>query len=163
MLTPSIAKDSEGLAKAYANREGAWAEGKTLHVAGTKSLRDVWDDAKIPLGLTSQSKRCHNANLTLRALPQVRRTVGAVALELGAKTGKETTTYGAPVISFKGGDRYKDILDPIAAFDFGAKTTILSGMNPHAYSSISSDRSSPQDDGAPNDGYMVGSTLHAYR
>ena len=100
MITPSIAKDSEGLAKAYANKEGVWTEGKTLYVAGVKSLRDVWDDVKIPLGLTSQSERYHNADLTLRAMPQVKRIVGhslggAVALELRAKTGKETTTYGA--------------------------------------------------------------------
>ena len=79
-----------GLDKAYNLDSGSYVFGDTLFVAGTKSLRDVWDDLKIPFGLTSWSDRYQQADRVLQASPQVRRVVGhslggAVALEL-AKT-----------------------------------------------------------------------------
>ena len=42
-------EDSVGLDKAYALDSGVLPVGDTLYVAGTKSLRDAWDDLKIPL------------------------------------------------------------------------------------------------------------------
>ncbi len=49
--------DKEGLHKAYAATDKLFAEGDTLYIAGTSSLRDVWDDLKIPFHLTSKSDR----------------------------------------------------------------------------------------------------------
>jgi hypothetical protein len=51
-------KGREGLDKTYALDSGVLPVDDTLYAAGTKSLRDVWDDLKIPLGATSWSQRC---------------------------------------------------------------------------------------------------------
>ena len=54
--------DKEGLHKAYAATDKLFAEGDTLYIAGTCSLRDVWDDLKIPFHLTSKSDRYQHAS-----------------------------------------------------------------------------------------------------
>ncbi len=40
--------DKEGLHKAYSLDDKLYAHGDTLYIAGTSSLRNVWDDLKIP-------------------------------------------------------------------------------------------------------------------
>ena len=105
MNEPLLSKpltDSEGLQKAYSEDTGVWTQGSTMYVAGTKSAGDVWDDLKIPFGLTAWSQRYKDAERTLQAMPQVSRVVGhslggAVAQELQKNKGTEVTTYGAPV------------------------------------------------------------------
>jgi len=48
---------------------------------------------------------------------------GSVALEIAKQHPNiTTTTYGAPVFSTSGGDRYRDVFDPVSMFDFGAKS-----------------------------------------
>ncbi len=82
----------------------------TFYFAGTKSLRGVWDDLKIPFGLSSWSERYASADRVLDAAPHVRRVVGhslggAVALELQQKHPQlnfASETYGAPVMSLAG-------------------------------------------------------------
>ena len=93
-------EDRVGLDKAYNLDSGSYVSGDTLFVAGTRSLRDVWDDLKIPFGLTSWSDRYQQADRVLEASPQVRRVVGhslggAVALELAKNHPrlKQTKTY----------------------------------------------------------------------
>ena len=44
--------DNNGLHKAYAVDDKLYAHGDTLYIAGTSSLRDVWDDLNIPFHLT---------------------------------------------------------------------------------------------------------------
>ena len=103
-------EDRVGLDKAYALDSGVLPVGDTLYVAGTKSLRDAWDDLKIPLGLTSWSQRYGDADRVLDASPQIRRVVGhslggAVALELQKshpQLNLQSETYGAPVLSLSG-------------------------------------------------------------
>ena len=58
-----------------------------MYIAGTSSLRDVWDDFKIPFHLTRYSQRYQDAEKELSKNPQVDSLVshslcGAVALEL---------------------------------------------------------------------------------
>ena len=138
-------EDRVGLDKAYSLDSGVLADGDTLYVAGTKSLRDVWDDLKIPLGATSWSERYQNADRTLDASPQIRRVVGrslggAVTLELQSEHPErnlKTTTYGAPVFSLTGsGERFRHWLDPVAILDWGAETTLQQGINPHSYQAL---------------------------
>ena len=135
-------EDRKGLKEAYDLDSGVYTAGDTLYVAGTKSLRDAWDDLKIPFGQTSRSQRYEDAARTLKAMPQIRRVVGhslggAVALELQqANPGLKSVTYGAPVTSISGGERYRHAGDPVAALDFGATTTLPTGVNPHSYETL---------------------------
>jgi pimeloyl-ACP methyl ester carboxylesterase len=75
-------------------------------------------------------------------MPQIRRIVGhslggAVALELQKRNPNlQTVTYGAPVTSISGGERYRELLDPVSIFDRGANMTLPSGINPHSYNAL---------------------------
>ena len=137
-------EDRAGLDKAYSLESGSYPVGDTLFVAGTKSLQDVWDDLKIPFGLTSFSDRYKQADRVLEANPQIRRVVGhslggAVALELAKNHPRlrATETYGAPVFSFEGSDqRHRHWLDPVAMLDSGADTTVPQELNPHSYQAL---------------------------
>ena len=56
-------------------------------MAGTKSLRDGWDDLKIPCRFTNLILKYEDASRALKAMPQIKRIVGhslggAVTLEL---------------------------------------------------------------------------------
>ena len=158
--------DAEGLQKAYGEDSGVWTEGSTMYVAGTKSLQDVFDDLKIPFGLTSWSQRYKDAERTLKAMPQLNRAVGhslggAVALELQKNKGLETTTYGAPVFSLtSGGDRHRQFLDPVAMFDFAAQTTLPRSLNPHGYAPLANNRTTDQ---VPRDGFFGYRNANRYR
>ena len=129
-------EDRQGLQEAYELDNGVYAAGDTLYIAGTKNLRDVWDDLKIPFGAARHTQRYEGASRTLKAMPQIRRVVGhslggAVTLELQrANPNLKTVTYGAPVISASGGERHRAALfDPVAMFDFGATTELLRGID----------------------------------
>ncbi len=41
-------------------------QGDTMFVAGTSNLQDVWDDLKIPFGLTKYSQRYQDADNLLK-------------------------------------------------------------------------------------------------
>jgi hypothetical protein len=165
LSTPPLT-DADGLQQAYSQDNGIWTESATMYIAGTKSVRDIWDDAKIPLGLTSWSQRYQDAEKTLSAMPQVRRLVGhslggAVALELQKNKGTEATTYGAPVFSAAGGDRHRQLGDPVAMFDFGANTTLPRSLNPHSYHPLAARTTESQ---VPRDGFFgYDRTLNVYR
>ena len=80
-------ENRQGLAEAYKLDSGTYVAGDSLFLAGTKSARDVWDDLKIPFGMTNRTQRYEDASRVLKASPQVQRIVGhslggAVNLEL---------------------------------------------------------------------------------
>jgi pimeloyl-ACP methyl ester carboxylesterase len=76
-------------------------------MGGTQTARDVWDDLKIPFGLTRYSKRYIDADKVLQQDPNINKLVGhslggAVALEFQKNYPErnfQTITYGAPVNS----------------------------------------------------------------
>ena len=142
---PTVVKkitDKEGLHKAYALDDKLYAQGDTLYIAGTSSLRDVWDDLKIPFHLTSKSDRYQHASKFLEENKEIKQLVGhslggSVALELQdnmADRNFKTNTYGAPVFSFTSAEnRYRNIGDPVSMLDFGSNSSLNVGLNPHTY------------------------------
>ena len=129
-------EDRVGLDKAYQDPRKVYMEGDSMYVAGTSSLGDAADDLALPFGLTRGTQIYTDAERVLKASPKIRRVVGhslggAVALEMQrAQPDIKTRTYGAPVVSMTPGERYKSAGDPVAALDFGAKTTAPKSLNP---------------------------------
>jgi pimeloyl-ACP methyl ester carboxylesterase len=139
--------DSDGLDKAYASENKIYIEGDTMFVAGTASFGDAVDDVNIPIGMTSRTKRYEQASMALAKSPQVTRIVGhslggAVTLQIAQQHNLVSRTYGAPVMSFSGGDRYRGKFDPVSMFDYGAKTSVVIG-NPHGYTSLANKSHTP--------------------
>jgi hypothetical protein len=53
------------------------------------------------------------------------------------KRNFKTNTYGAPVFSFTPADnRYRNYGDPVSIFDWGSKSSINVGLNPHSYDNL---------------------------
>ncbi len=113
--------------------------GTTMAIAGTRDHTDVWDDiTKVPFSMTEHATRYAAAEAILK-----QRTVDTViGHSLGGVTALElqehypylhTRTYGAPVVSATRGARYRHFGDPISALDWGAHTSLPSGLNPHSY------------------------------
>jgi hypothetical protein len=121
----------------------------TLYMAGTKNIRDLYDDIKIPFGLTRYSQRYMDADKVLQQDPNIKNVVshspsGSVALEFQKKHPERnyhTTTYNAPVNSVTpSNDRYSDIFDSISAQDYGARVILKSldlTRSPHSYKDFS--------------------------
>jgi hypothetical protein len=135
-------EDRVGLDKAYADEHKVYMEGDSLFVAGTSSLGDAVNDLALPFGLTRGTQRYSDASRALNSNPKIRRVVGhslggAVSLELGKeRPDLKTRTYGAPVVSMTEGERYRSAGDPVSAFDWGAKTTAPTSLNPHSYQDL---------------------------
>ena len=80
-------RNETGLTNAYKANNKIYIKGDTMFLAGTSNLQDVWDDLKIPFGLTRFSQRYHDADNLLEKNPQVQNIVGhslsgSVSLEL---------------------------------------------------------------------------------
>ena len=135
-----------GLDHAYGSKNKISIKDDTMFIAGTSNSRDVWDDFKIPLGLTKFSQRYQDADNLLKNNPQVKKVVGhslagSVSLELQKRHPSkdlDVTTYGAPVLQM-GGQKYKRFRksgDLISGLDDGA-LTYKGSVNPagaHTYS-----------------------------
>ena len=67
-----------GLNKAYNSKNKVYAENKTLYIAGTSDLNDVYDDiSKIPIwGSIQNSTRYKQARDALSANPNITNLVG---------------------------------------------------------------------------------------
>jgi hypothetical protein len=137
--------DKVGLHRAYDRSGKIYAHGSTLYIAGTSSMRDVWDDIKIPLHLTRFSDRYQNASKYLEDHRNIKSLVGhslggSVALELQGNMEYrhfKTNTYGAPVFSLTPAtNRYRNYGDPVSMFDLGAQKSQYIGLNPHSYDNL---------------------------
>jgi pimeloyl-ACP methyl ester carboxylesterase len=100
-------------------------------MGGTQTARDVWDDLKIPFGLTRYSKRYIDADKVLHENPDINRLVGhslagSVSLELQKNypdRNFETVTYGAPVNSNNpSNQRFRKDGDIVSFLDSGAQS-----------------------------------------
>ena len=79
-------------------------------------------------GDVRQSQRYTDVIETIQKNPNVKKVIGhslggsVALLEKSMPNTYETTTYGEPVVSFKGGNRYGHRNDIVSAFDVGAKS-----------------------------------------
>ena len=146
--------DSEGLNRAYNQNDKLYINNNKLYIAGTSSLRDVYDDLKIPLRLTRYSQRYQDAEKVLRNNKNIDTIVGhslgsAVSLELNKNYNDKftTRTYSAPVFDlFKNNSvndknlRFKTNNDLISIFDNNAINISKPSINPlslHSYNNYS--------------------------
>jgi pimeloyl-ACP methyl ester carboxylesterase len=100
-------------------------------MGGTQTARDVWDDFKIPFGLTKYSKRYIDVDKVLQQDPNINKLVGhslggAVALEFQKNHPERnytTVTYGAPVNSGNpSNERFRKDGDIVSFLDSGAQS-----------------------------------------
>lgn len=143
--------DKEGLDKAYQQPNKIYLNNKTMYIAGTSSLQDVYDDLKIPLRLTKYSQRYYDADKILKN--RNNNIENIVAHSLGSSVGLElnknyhnkfkTRVYSSPVFDlFKNNSvndknmRFKTSGDLISMFDKNAITINKNSLNPlslHSY------------------------------
>ena len=138
-----------GLRKAYESNKSTFVEGDTLYVAGTKTLKDWYDNfTKLPFGLTKNADRYKDAENALRENPQVKNSVGhslgsSVSVELTKQHPEKQlelkALYASPFVDFGSKtheNRYRHFGDVISMFDKGAKTVDIGLVNPlkaHSY------------------------------
>jgi len=142
--------DSEGLSRAYKQKDKLYVNNNKLYIAGTSSLRDVIDDTLIPLKLTRISQRYRDAEKILRKNPDINTLIGhslgsSVSLELNKNYNNKFTTrnYSSPVFDlFKNNSvndknlRFKTNNDIISIFDRNAININKPSINPlslHSY------------------------------
>jgi len=132
--SPEFHKQNElGLEKAYNSPNYLYKDNDTLYVAGTQTRRDVWDDLKIPFGLTRYSQRYEDADKIIKQDPSIKSLVGhslggSVALEFQKNYPDrdfQAITYNAPVNSVTPSkDRFRGIVDPVSYQDYGAQIVL---------------------------------------
>ena len=63
-----------GLDSAYKSDNKISIKDDTMFVGGTSNLQDVWDDLKIPFGLTKYSQRYQDADNLLKIIHKLRKS-----------------------------------------------------------------------------------------
>jgi len=155
-LPQKTIEDRIGLQRAYEAPDSIYVRGNVAYTAGTRAsrfwsgefFRDVYDDGKIPLGLTRDTWRYEQLQKALKAHPEVTHLVGhslggATVLEAAKQNPKyKTTTYGAPVMDpFARSslqtvpNRFANRGDPVASMDTNAQSDVVLG-NPHGYNNF---------------------------
>jgi pimeloyl-ACP methyl ester carboxylesterase len=151
-LPSKTIEDRVGLRRAYAAPDSIYVRGDTAYVAGTQisrmgeNFRDLYDDVKIPFGLTRTTHRYEQLQKALAAHSEVKHLVGH---SLGGSTVLEaakgrpdltTTTYGAPVFDLFTGSlleqaptRFANRGDTISALDSKAQSASNGLGNPHSF------------------------------
>lgn len=140
--------DAEGLRIAYNKPSGAYVYGDTLYLSGTRNIRDVYDDLKIPFNMVHKSQKYKDTEKLLNTTPGIKNIIahslgGSVAQKIKEnypERGYNISTYGSPNLSISNKTpidikRYKNIGDPISSLDRAAKV-IGSSLNPfeaHSY------------------------------
>ena len=142
-------KNKLGLDKAYKSNTSTHIDGDTMFIAGTKNLKDWYDDiTKLPFGLTKHADRYKDAEKALKENPQIKNLVGhslgsSVSDELRKQHSDKKlelkALYGSPFVDFGNKtheNRFRHKFDPISFLDRGAKTVDLGLVNPiksHGY------------------------------
>ena len=153
--------DTQGLKLAYENPDGIYQNGSILYIAGTKSGRDVYDDLKLPLFQTQQTKRYKDVDKFIKdgtIEVEGKKLTGItdiISHSLGSAVGQQiknnygnifrSRSYGSPFVSNQRPDetgtnlRIRKAGDVVSMFDKGSLTLNRGTLNPlqnHSYKDI---------------------------
>ena len=153
--------DTQGLRLAYENPEGIYQNGSILYIAGTKSGRDVYDDLKLPLYQTQQTKRYKDVDKFIKDGTievdgkKLTGITDIISHSLGSAVGQQmdndygnifrSRSYGSPFVSSQRPEdtgtnlRIRKAGDLVSAFDKGSLTLNRGTLNPlqnHSYQDI---------------------------
>ena len=159
--TETFLTDTQGLRLAYENPEGIYQNGSILYIAGTKSGRDVYDDLKLPLHQTQQTKRCKDVDKFIKNGTievdgkKLTGITDIISHSLGSAVGQQinndygnifkSRSYGSPFVSNQRPEdtgtnlRIRKAGDVVSAFDSGSITLNRGTLNPlqnHSYQDI---------------------------
>ena len=164
----SFLTDTQGLRLAYESPDRIYRNGSQLYIAGTKDPIDFYDDLKLPLYQTRNTKRYKDVDKFIKD--------GAIEIDgekhygitdiishsLGSEVGQQinndsgnifrTRSYGSPFVSGQRPEdtgtnlRIRKAGDPISMFDRGSKTLNRSSLNPldnHKFADIANVHNKP--------------------
>ena len=159
--TETFLTDTQGLKLAYENPDGIYQNGSILYIAGTKSGRDVYDDLKLPLYQTQQTKRYKDVDKFLKdgTIEVDGKTLTGItdiiSHSLGSAVGQQinndngnifrSRSYGSPFVSSQRPEdtgtnlRIRGSKDVVSMFDGGSITVPKGSLNPlynHSYEDI---------------------------
>ena len=161
----SFLTDTQGLKRAYESPDGIYRNGSQLYIAGTKDPIDFWDDLKLPLYQTRNTKRYKDVGKFIKddAIEidgeKHYGITDVISHSLGASVGQQinedygnifrSRSYGSPFVSNQRPEDTKTNLrlrkagDPVSMFDRGSITLNSSSLNPldnHSYADIANVR-----------------------
>ena len=153
--------DTQGLRLAYENPEGIYQNGSILYIAGTKSGRDVYDDLKLPLYQTQQTKRYKDVDKFIEDGTievdgkKLTGITDIISHSLGSAVGQQinndygnifrSRSYGSPFVSSQRPEdtgtnlRIRKAGDVVSMFDNATINLNRSSLNPldnHSYADI---------------------------
>ena len=143
--TETFLTDTQGLRLAYENPDGIYQNGSILYIAGTKGMRDVYDDLKLPLYQTQQTKRYKDVDKFIKdgtievdgkKLTGITDIIShslasAVSQQINDDYGNifRSRSYGSPLVSSQRPEdvndnhlRFRGSNDIVSALDRGALT-----------------------------------------
>ena len=159
--TETFLTDTQGLRLAYENPEGLYQNGSILYIAGTKSGRDVYDDLKLPLHQTQQTKRYKDVDKFIKDGTievdgkKLTGITDIISHSLGSAVGQQinndygnifrSRSYGSPFVSGQRPEdtgtnlRIRKAGDVVSMFDKGSITLNKGTLDPfqnHSYQDI---------------------------
>ena len=157
----SFLTDTQGLKRAYENKDGIYQNGSILYIAGTKSLQDALDDVKLPFYQTRNTKRHKDVNKFIQdgsleidgkkhygISDVVSHSLGsAVSAQINNDYDNifRSRSYGSPFVSGQRPEdtgtnlRIRGSNDVVSIFDGGSITIPKGSLNPlynHSYEDI---------------------------
>ena len=166
--TETFLTDTQGLKLAYENPDAIYQNGSILYIAGTKSGRDVYDDLKLPLYQTQQTKRYKDVDKFIKDGTievdgkKLTGITDIISHSLGSAVGQQinndhgnifrSRSYGSPFVSNQRPEdtgtnlRIRKSGDIVSAFDNATINLNRSSFNPldnHSYADIANVHNKP--------------------
>ena len=177
--TETFLTDTQGLKLAYENPEGIFQNGSILYIAGTKDPIDFYDDLKLPLYQTRNTKRYKDVDKfikdgTIEVDGKKLTGISDIILHsFGSAVGQQihndygnifrSRSYGSPFVSGQRPEdtgtslRIRKAGDPVSMFDGGSLTLNRSSLNPldnHSYADIANVHNKAGNEPIPQEEFM---------